>query len=368
MVSKDKGCVMDALAPMRVEIERRNSLTKMGDVNSASDIEKLRTRLIFKTKMMTDEELEKKIVFFGGVPRIHKENNTAKKDRLIDLWVETEESKLRIRDTLAEKTGVSPEKITIVSARPIMFYIDEFLKPHECDHIRECAENKLKKMSPDAKRSRVAGRGRNISKRRTGNTCFIDNDSDNINKSIRRKVCDLVGKSSDNAECMSVTKYSAGDQYYPHYDGVHHNHFAHDMEFMRFGGQRVSTALMYLNEGDGLGSTEMVNIPIKVEPKKGRVFVFENVKKDTNILDRRSYHAGLPGERGDKWICNIWFREFNVNEYYKDHNPDYYRGWWTTRSVASVFGSRVAYERDQAIREKKTYNIFTPDAPRKKEY
>ena len=45
-----------------------------------------------------------------------------------------------------------------------------------------------------------------------------------------------------------------------------------------------------------------------VNPKKGRMVVFENVNKD-NIIYKRSLHAGLPVIKGEKWAFNLWLRE-----------------------------------------------------------
>jgi len=71
--------------------------------------------------------------------------------------------------------------------------------------------------------------------------------------------------------------------------------------------------LVYLNDVEEGGETGFdmarpLGEVIKIEPKKGRVVVFDNLKPD-GTLNRRSRHAGLPVIKGEKWAFNLWLRE-----------------------------------------------------------
>ena len=76
--------------------------------------------------------------------------------------------------------------------------------------------------------------------------------------------------------------------------------------------------MCYLNnvtKGGGTGfdsiedrSEPLVVEPLVVEPKKGRMVVFQNVHADGS-LHLESRHAGLPVEDGEKWAFNLWIRE-----------------------------------------------------------
>ena len=75
------------------------------------------------------------------------------------------------------------------------------------------------------------------------------------------------------------------------------------------------TCFIYLNnlqENQG-GCTEFNKLNIKVAPKKGRLLVFYNIKKDSNKLHDLSMHGGNEILSGEKWACNIWFRDKKYN-------------------------------------------------------
>ena len=52
---------------------------------------------------------------------------------------------------------------------------------------------------------------------------------------------------------------------------------------------------------------------IKVAPKKGRLLVFYNTEKDSNKQHDLSMHGGNEVLKGEKWACNIWFRDKKYN-------------------------------------------------------
>jgi prolyl 4-hydroxylase len=80
-------------------------------------------------------------------------------------------------------------------------------------------------------------------------------------------------------------------------------------------GQRMVTCFMYLNDlqENQVGHTEFNKLNIKVAPKKGRLLVFYNTEKDTNKLHDLSMHGGNEIVKGEKWACNIWFRDKPYN-------------------------------------------------------
>jgi prolyl 4-hydroxylase len=365
MSSKKKEAVLDSLAPMRLEMERRMKAQQPNELSEREKLKGLKQKLFFKVRMMTTAEIEEKLTIFCCADNIHKETLTAKKERLVTKWYEMEEKKVFLLETISRKTGLDTKNIQILNVEPDIYYIDEFIEPKQCEHLISIASKKVKDNPHIDWTSRVQGKSN--SKMRTGTTCFMEHNNDAITEAILTKICSVIEKQPDTCEPFSISKYEKGEAYNPHYDGVSHDRRETTLNFMRFGGQRQLTALMYLNEGDGLGETEFVHLGIKVKPVKGRVLIFENTKKNTNILDEKTCHAGLPTESGEKWICNLWFREFNYNEYYKDHNPGYYSGWWLRRGVGKVFGKEVNNEFLLAMKDqKKGYIMFTPETPRKR--
>lgn len=69
-----------------------------------------------------------------------------------------------------------------------------------------------------------------------------------------------------------------GEQYTNHYDAYEHDTFQGD-RVMKDGGNRVITALVYLNEPEEGGETELVNIGLKIKPAAGKMLVFHDCCK-----------------------------------------------------------------------------------------
>lgn len=82
--------------------------------------------------------------------------------------------------------------------------------------------------------------------------------------------------------------------------------------YLQNGGQRIITALAYLNNVDGGGETSFPNINKTVTPEKGKIVVFHNCYKGTDKPHPDSFHGALPVIKGEKWAFNLWFRKNTV--------------------------------------------------------
>ena len=51
---------------------------------------------------------------------------------------------------------------------------------------------------------------------------------------------------------------------------------------MKYGGQRMKTALVYLNDVESGGGTKFTKLNMEVNAEKGKLLVFENVHSGTN--------------------------------------------------------------------------------------
>ena len=49
-----------------------------------------------------------------------------------------------------------------------------------------------------------------------------------------------------------------------------------------------------------------MNLTLKIKPVMGKLLVFKNVLRDSNKVDKRSLHGGLPVIKGEKWIMTSW--------------------------------------------------------------
>lgn len=205
-----------------------------------------------------------------------------------------------------------------ISKDPLIVVADDFVTPLECQHIIKQAAGKLKR-GKVTMTDEVA-----YSDARTGRTAWIPHDKTPIIQGLVKRLSDLVGIPVYHAESLQVVYYSETQEYRPHFDA-----WELDTERGRNrtanGGQRMVTALMYLNNVDAGGSTEFPKLKIEVEPIAGRLVLFHNteLKKGRNELHKKSLHGGMPVHYGEKWACNLWFRAepYERPDRLKSRNP-----------------------------------------------
>jgi prolyl 4-hydroxylase len=123
---------------------------------------------------------------------------------------------------------------------------------------------------------------------------------------VNRAMSACAGLPDEQGEFLSVMRYRPGEQYRPHFDTV-----PPGPDFDR-NGQRVKTALLYLNEDYEGGETHFLTPDFKVKGAIGDVIVFSNVTADGK-LDGASRHAGLAVTTGEKWLASKWFRSKNFD-------------------------------------------------------
>lgn len=108
------------------------------------------------------------------------------------------------------------------------------------------------------------------------------------------------------AEPPVVLKYQPGQYYQWHYDHIYPHTDSIAQHIAQFG-QRVKTAIFYLNDDFTGGETEFKTPLISVQPKKNKVLIFDNCDKDEK-RDVSSIHRGKAVTKGEKWIVTLWFR------------------------------------------------------------
>ena len=98
-------------------------------------------------------------------------------------------------------------------------------------------------------------------------------------------------------EPLQVLRYSAGQEYKPHFDAID-----------RADNQRILTFLVYLNDDYEGGETEFLATGLKVKGRKGDGLLFRNAD-DSGRPDPNAQHAGLPPTKGAKLLASRWIRQ-----------------------------------------------------------
>ncbi len=191
-----------------------------------------------------------------------------------------------------------------VADDPLVQVIDDFVTETERNHIMRLTADKLDTALVSAVGAAKTSDGR------TGSVAWVKHDQTPIVRGLVKRVSNLVGIPVRHAESLQVVHYGETQEYKPHFD-------AYDMTTEKGqqrtakGGQRLVTALMYLNEVEDGGGTIFPKLELEVEARAGRMVIFHNVG-DHDLEDltrhRRSLHGGSPVWGGQKWACNLWFR------------------------------------------------------------
>lgn len=191
----------------------------------------------------------------------------------------------------------------LLSSDPHVEIIDDLLTAQECEQIIEAARRHMKQ----ALVSEGEGNGL-VSDTRTGRVHWFAHAESPVIASVTARLSAMVGIPLQRAEPLQVIHYGLTQEYRAHFDG-------YDLatetgkRFTTQGGQRVLTALCYLNDVEQGGGTGFPKLDAEVAAKRGRVVIFQNCLAGTNTIHPLSLHAGLPIEQGEKWACNLWFRE-----------------------------------------------------------
>lgn len=191
---------------------------------------------------------------------------------------------------------------------PLIKTIDDFLDNETCAHFINIAKDKLEQALVSTNNAGIVSGGR------TGKNCWIKHDYDKITFSVAKRIADLVGLPLQNAEKYQFIYYDTNQEYRSHMDSWDHDNSEKSKRCMRHGGQRMFTALGYLNNVRKGGHTRFTRKNISVAPKKGRLLIFQNVLPGTNKRDPLSEHAGSSVINGEKWGFNLWFREDNFQK------------------------------------------------------
>ena len=197
----------------------------------------------------------------------------------------------------------SEKAISKLCEDPGVYIIDNFISDEECEHF-------IKLAKPNLQQALVSSNEKGfVSGGRTGKNYWIHHSRDVITETVGKRIAEQVGVPLNTAEQYQVIYYDKTEEYRQHYDSWDHDGSEKAKRCMRYGGQRLFTALCYLNDVEEGGHTRFTKLDINVEAKKGRLLVFENVYKNGNKKHFMSEHAGTPVLKGEKWAFNLWFRE-----------------------------------------------------------
>lgn len=115
-----------------------------------------------------------------------------------------------------------------------------------------------------------------------------------------------------NMEGSTVLHYEVGEQIDNHYDFIDPSIPDYEQQ-IRTRGERVMTFLVYLNDDYEGGETDFPRLNVSHKGRRGEGLYFINALRSGGP-DLRSWHAGRPPERGEKWMLSQFIRNQRVLE------------------------------------------------------
>lgn len=191
----------------------------------------------------------------------------------------------------------------ILSNEPEIFSISGLLSGRECLDVIERSRSKL---VDGTVYSRVDNRY-TVSPGRRCRSCLVDQ---NFNREVSHKVSQVVSCKPSVVEFAQAVCYGVGDRFHNHFDFF--NPRSPDLaDEIRTNGQRVWSAITYLNEEYSGGETDFPMLPLRFKGRAGDTLFIRNTNAK-GIPDRRTWHAGLPPLSGEKWVLIQFVREIFI--------------------------------------------------------
>lgn len=192
--------------------------------------------------------------------------------------------------------------------RPRVWMVDELLSADECRLLVASAEPRLARsrtLDPET------GLPVPMELRTSEDASFDPILEDLALRLVQLRMATAAGLPLSQAEHLIVLRYRPGQEYRPHRDYRPPGSIERDRPEA---GNRQRTICVYLNEPDAGGETEFPVAGLKIAPRAGRAVIFDNLHADGRP-DTDSLHAGLPVQKGEKWLATLWIRQGQYRAY-----------------------------------------------------
>jgi len=185
---------------------------------------------------------------------------------------------------------------------PAVWLFENFASSEELSALMEAAWEKLRPAEVSGDQDGY------ISPGRTSSNCWVNHDYNALTLQLAERISKLIKIPLINAESFQVVYYGPSQEYQAHFDSWDDD-TERGRRCMERGGQRLVTALLYLNYVEAGGSTSFPKLQLDVNPIPGNLLLFHNCYPGTTNKHENSLHGGMPVSQGEKWAANLWFRE-----------------------------------------------------------
>ena len=176
--------------------------------------------------------------------------------------------------------------------------IPNFITHEDCDEIIKLSAAYLKKATVFNEKENKE----ECNEGRTAEMGWPGKYNHSVIESYCNKLAEVTTIPIIKQEEMQVIHYLKGGEYRPHFDA-----FLKDSQVVQREGNRLLTAIVYLNDDFKGGETIFPNLNLNIKPMKGSLLLFDNLLGEEQHPS--SFHGGSPVLEGEKWIGSIWIRK-----------------------------------------------------------
>ncbi|MDZ4776184.1 MAG: 2OG-Fe(II) oxygenase [Alphaproteobacteria bacterium] len=199
---------------------------------------------------------------------------------------------------------VQPRPGAVMRPSPRIRVFKALFSNDECNWIIARARHRLGRASVYGNQTRES---LIVNERTNREANFGPADLDVALTFLRARLAHSVRAPLHHFEPATVLHYEVGQHFAPHFDFLDPAIPGHVADLARRG-QRVATALVYLNDDYDGGETDFPTLGWSFKGGPGDALVFDNVGP-TGAPDRQTLHAGRPPTRGEKWLLSQWVRD-----------------------------------------------------------
>lgn len=221
-------------------------------------------------------------------------------DEALGLLRDADSPQLAVLDGRDPRALIEPPAPARISDHAFVYVCENYMPSGFAEHFMGIARDHL------APALTNTPRGVRIDPMRTNRVFELSAGRyDVISAIMAHRYAKLIRVPLHRHEPPNVLSYEPGQTFAHHCDFV--EPAAYPQEIADYG-QRVTTAVTYLNDDFTGGETDFRDLGFKLCARPGDAILFSNVMPDGSP-DRRTTHAGLPPISGRKWALSQWARE-----------------------------------------------------------
>jgi prolyl 4-hydroxylase len=193
-------------------------------------------------------------------------------------------------------------KLQARTHRPDACLFGNFASRAECAAIVDAARPALVRSQVIVADGELAGNGAE-SYHRTSDQAVMQRGTHAVVDRLAARLARLVEWPVGFMENPQVVRYRPGEDFSPHQDFFDAE--AHRERIQR-DGQRLATAILYLNTPPQGGMTTLLDAEMEIYPHAGSLLLFSYANADETA---RTRHSGVPVPAGEKWILTFFLRD-----------------------------------------------------------